>query len=254
MAMRTDRRPSARELVRRVIGLVVTTGVLAGCGPANRVADPAASTPATTTPTVNAAPVVTDIPAAAFLQTEDLGKGGYFVDQGQGTDALSPCWGAPLRSDSTRVVREEVVGTYRFVARYDKVNKRPVPDGTVNEVITSYRTGGASVYLDEVREQVARCATEKVDEPFLGTTVVVTWERTVIAEGFAADESLIWRRRSWGIYSGRRHENNDLIAVARLGDVVVMVHIGISPGLPLRDPIDRLAAAAVRRATAQLTP
>jgi hypothetical protein len=237
-------------IVLRVFGCMAAVGVLAGCGPASPVAD----APVTATPTTSAAPAITDIPAAAFLQTKDLGKGGYFVKQGQGSDAISPCWSAPLRSDAMRVVREEVVGTYRFVARYDTVNKRPVPDGTVNEVITSYQAGGASAYLAEVREQVARCATEKVDEPFMGTTVVLTWERTIVAEGFAADESLIWRRKSSGTYAGRYHETNDLIAAIRLGDVVVLVRIGTSPGLPWREPIDRLAAAAVRRATDHLAP
>jgi hypothetical protein len=240
------------RIVVRVTGLIAAVVVLAGCGPATRVADPSAM-PATGTPTTSTAPAMTDIPAAAFLQTKDLGKGGYFVEQGLSSDAVSPCWGAPLRSDSMRVVREEVVGTYRFVARYDTVNKRPVPDGTVNEVISSYRAGGAAGYLDEVREQIVRCAKEVVNEPFLETTVVVTWTRTVVAEDFAGDESLIWRRKSSGVYARRLHETHDLIAVIRLGDVVIVVHIGISPGLPLRDPIDRLADAAVRRATDHLT-
>jgi len=236
--------------VRRVIGLVAAIGVLGGCGPVTPAADPSASTPATGTPTTSAAPAITDIPAAAFLQTADLGKGGFFVEQGQTSDALSPCSGAPRPSDSMLVVREEVVGTYRFVARYDKINKRPVPDGTVNEVITSYWAGGASVYLDEVREQVARCATKVVNDDLLGP---ITWQRTIVAEDVAGDESLIWRRKSSGRYAGRRFETNDFIAVIRIGDVVVMVHIGISPDLPLRDPIDRLAAAAARRATDSLT-
>jgi hypothetical protein len=238
-------------IVLRVIGLMAATGVLAGCAPTPPGAEPSATSVAT--PTASAAPAITDIPAAAFLQTKDLGKGGYLVEHGQGTDAISPCWGMPLRSDALRVVREEVVGTYRFVARYDKVNKRPVPDGTVNEVITSYRAGGASAYLAEVREQVARCATQVVEEPFLGDTVAVTWERTIVAENVAGDESLIWRRKSSGRYAGRTHETNEFIAAVRLGDVVIMVHVGISPGLPLRDPIDRLVAAAVRRATDHLT-
>jgi hypothetical protein len=239
----------------RVMGVVVVVGVLAGCGPAAPGADPsAAHTTGTPTPSPGPPPI-TDIPEAAFLQTKDLGKGGYLVDgPAETTDAISPCWGAPLRSDSLRVVREEVVGTYRFVARYDTVNKRPVPDGPVNEVITSYRAGGAVAYLDEVREQVARCQKEVVDQPFLDKTVAVTWTRTIVAENIGGDESLIWRRRSSGIYAGRRHETNDMIAVIRLGDVAILIHIGISPDLPLRDPIDRLAAAAVRRAADHLNP
>jgi hypothetical protein len=241
-----------REIVARVIGLAVAAGVLAGCGPATP-AQPPASASAAGTASASAAPAITDIPAAAFLQTKDLGDGGHFVEHGQGTNALSPCWQAPLRSDSMRAVREEVVGTYRFEARYDKVNKRPVPDGTVNEVITAYRAGGASAYVDEVREQITRCATEVIDDFFMGDTVPVTWQRTIVAEGFAGDESLIWQRKSRGRYAGRVHETNDLIAVIRIGNVVVVVHIGISPGLPLRKPIDRLAAAAARRATDNLT-
>jgi hypothetical protein len=232
---------------------MAAVSVLAGCGPGAPAPGPSA-TPAGGTPTTSSAPAITDIPAAAFLQTADLGKGGYFVEQGITSDALSPCWGAPRRSDSMRAVREEVVGTYRFVARYDKINKRPVPDGTVNEVITAYQAGGAAAYLDEVREQIRRCATQVVDDVYIDKTVPVTWTRTIVAEDFAGDDSLIWRRRSSGRYSGRLHETNELIAVIRLGDVAVVVHIGISPGLPLRDPIDRLAAAAARRAKDHLTP
>jgi hypothetical protein len=240
-------RPVNPGIVARVIGSVAVIGVLAGCGPTT-TAEPPPSTSAVASPTTSAAPAITDIPAEAFLQTKDLGKRGYFVEQGIPSNAISPCRQAPLRSDAMKEVREEVVGTYSFVARYDKINKQFVPDGTVNEVITAYRAGGASAYLNEVREQIARCATEVIDDVFETYTVPVTWTRTIVAEGFAADESLIWRRKSSGVYIGRRHETNELIAVMRLGDVVVLVHIGLSPGLPMRDPIDRLAAAAARRA------
>jgi len=153
-----------------------------------------------------------------------------------------------------QVVRKEIVGTYSFVARYDTVNKRVVPDGSVNEVITTYRGGGASVYLDEVRQQVARCARATEEEDFMGTKVAITVEKTVEAEGVAGDDSLIWRHKRSGMYAGNYNESVDVIAVIRLGDVIVLVHIGISPGLPQRDPIDRLAAAAARRATEHLTP
>jgi hypothetical protein len=241
-----------RRIVLRVTGLFATVGVLAGCGPVTSVADPSAA-PATVTTTTSTPPAITDIPAAAFLQTTDVGKGGYFVKQGITSDAISPCWGAPRPSDSMLVVREEVVGTYRFLARYDTVNKQAVPDGYINEVITSYRAGGASAYLKEVREQIARCATEVYNEDFLNNEiVVVTLTRTIVAENFAGDDSLIWRRKRSGRYSGRLYENNDMIAVIRLGEVVLVVHLGINPGTPLRAPIDRLAAAAVRRAKSHL--
>jgi hypothetical protein len=82
----------------------------------------------------------------------------------------------------------------------------------------------------------------------LGETVKITVERTIVGESFDGDESLMWRLKRSGKYAGRYNENNDLIAVIRLGEVVVIVHIGISPGLPLRKPIDRLAAAAASRA------
>jgi hypothetical protein len=235
-------------IVARVIGSVAVIGVLAGCGPTT-TAQPPPSTSAIASPTTSAAPAITDIPAEAFLQTKDLGKHGYFVEQGEPSDAVSPCRRAPLRSDSMKVVREEVVGSYSFLARYDKINKQYVPDGFVNEVITAYQAGGASAYLAEVREQIARCAKEVIT---LDPTTPVTWEHTIVAEGFAGDESLLWRRTIWGIWSGRRHETYGMIAVIRLGDVVVVVHIGTGAGLPVRDPIDRLAAAAARRAADHL--
>jgi hypothetical protein len=235
------------NFVRRVIGPMVAVGVLAGCGPVTPVADPSAA-PATGTPTTSTAPAITDIPAAAFLQTKDLGKGGHLVEQGERSDAVSPCWGAPRQSDSMLVVREEVVGTYRFVGRYDTVNKRPEPDGYVWEVITSYRAGGASAYVDEVREQITRCAKDVVKE---GPTAV-TWTRSIVSEGLAGDESLMWRRKSSYRYAGRVYETNEFIAVIRLGDVVVLVHIAVNPGIPLRDPVDRLVETAVRRATSHL--
>jgi hypothetical protein len=152
------------------------------------------------------------------------------------------------------VVREEIVGAYRFYGLlYDKVNKLAVPDGYVNEVISSYRADGASVYLDEVREQVARCPKDSINDDVDGTAMVTTWERSIVAENYAGDESLMWRRKSSTRHRGRITANNEFIAVVRLGDVVVVVHIGVNPGTPLRDPIDRLAAAAVRRAKDNLT-
>jgi hypothetical protein len=243
-----------REIRLGVVGFLTAASVIAGCGPVTDVADPSAPAPVTASPTATTAPPITDIPAAAFLQTRDLGKGGYLVEQGQTSDAISPCRNAPLRSDSMRAVREEVVGTYRFYGLlYDKINKLAVPDGYVNEVISSYRADGASVYLDEVREQVARCAKNSVNEDVNGTTMVTTWERSIVAENFAGDESLMWRRKQSSRYAGRTTVNNEFIAVIRLGDVVVLVHIGVNPGTPLRDPIDRLAATAVRRAKDNLT-
>jgi hypothetical protein len=120
------------NIVRRVIGPRVAVGVLAGCCPVTPVADPSAA-PATGTPTTSTAPTITDIPAAAFLQTKDVGKGGYLIGQGQAAMPSAPWWRAPRQSDSMLVVREEVLGTYRLVGSHDTVNKWPVLDGYVYE-------------------------------------------------------------------------------------------------------------------------
>jgi hypothetical protein len=221
-----------------MVSVLVALTLLAGCGRGSGP-EPVPGGSASPAPT-STAPPVTDITDAAFLQLEDIGVGKWvrFVTDALGTDAVAPCYKSYAKTDSQLAYREEKVGSFKF-------SNRPVeqPDGTVYHVISAYRPGGAAAYLTEVREQIARCANTVHDDG------VVTLQRSILAEGFAGDESLLWTRKMIYQAGGVHDENFGFIGVIRFRDYVVLVHT-TAKTMDGRTHADRLLAAAVKRAAA----
>ena len=186
---------------------------------------------------VTPSPENTVIQAKGFLRVEDLGNSGMIeiLPGDRVKDArINPC-NDRLPSDDQRLARAAAYLWFRFSP------EDYTPDGTAYEVITRYRSGGASAYLADLKAAVQRCPS-KVD-------TAATFERTVAETGFAGDESVLVREI--GTYEAEEMggESEFLMAAVRLGDLIVILDaMGWEGGMVDREAFDRVLASALTRA------
>ena len=231
----------------RLATLVAITAVVvatAGCnreqGRGTGSLGEAPSTPAVTATATSDAPVTpapesTVIQAKGFLRVEDLGNAGMveILPSERVKDArINPC-NDRLPSDDLRLARAAAYVLFRF---------QPdgyTPDGTAYEVITRYRSGGASAYLADLKAAVQRCP---------GTGAVT---RSVVETNFAGDESVLVREVHTADFEGTPIESEYLVAAVRLGELIVILDgSGWEGGQVARESYDRVLAAALTRAAA----
>src|SRR5688572_16382050 len=220
---------------RILLAVLATAALLAGCSDS-----PSTSTAPTTAPAATTAAPVAEIPAAAFLQTADLGSDGS-VDADIPLDmlldvALDPC-GPDFASEAKVQTRKAVRVIYHFTPD-------EIPNGTAYQVITAYAPGGAADFLGEVRKAVSQCPEIQLSD--------IAWLRhAIVGENFGGDESVMYSRLRSNIVEGELMEDTKLIAAIRFGDYVVILD---ADGWELesadRGHIDRLVTAAVSRAAA----
>lgn len=185
-------------------------------------------------------PEPTVIQAKGFLQIADLGSDGTaeVLPGARVAEArINPC-GGPLPSDESRVARAAVLVLYRF-------NDIPAstPDGTAYEVISRYRSGGATAYLQDLRAAVDRCPTRTEGE--------IEYQFAVEDSGFAGDESVLVSETARFDFEGSEIEDTSLIAAVRLGNLIILIDAdGWEMSSALRSEVDRLVTAALARAVA----
>jgi hypothetical protein len=150
---------------------------------------------------------------------------------------------------SFMVTRKDVVVRFRYTDNRDDAD-RPIEDGDAGESIIAFSPGGATAYIMDLRDQLDRCATVDRGDGHV-------WYQTIVGDNFDGDESLIWQKNWTGPEPGGTFTETELIAVVRLGDVLVVVDAfgkkvyldATTRSTPVdRALVDRLVAAAVDRA------
>jgi hypothetical protein len=130
--------------------------------------------------------------------------------------------------------------------------------GYLTHAVTSYKHGGAEAYLEEIRESLTRCSqyTEMIapieSANFDGT---VHHEVSLVAEGFAGDDSVMFSHTSWQVHLGVAWHVTTLVGIVRLGSLVVALEVSGSEGIREdlrtdRADMDRFMLAAMNRVTA----
>jgi hypothetical protein len=111
--------------------------------------------------------------------------------------------------------------------------------------LTRYRTGGAAMYLAEVRTELARCTTVVRPDGGVSTTTTLTYR--TLGTGPGGDESLLASRSYRYLREGQPASNPTfLIAVVRIADVVAVVYDYGWEGSPSRRSLfDQFLAAAL---------
>jgi hypothetical protein len=186
------------------------------------------------------APESTVIQAKGFLQVEDLGNGGMaeiLPGERVREARINPC-GDRLPSDDQRLARAGAHVLFRFNTIPDSI-----PDGTAYEVISRYRSGGATAYLADLRAAVARC-------PRI-TEGDITYDFAIADSGFAGDESVLVTEAATFMFEDQEIRDTGLIAAVRLGELIIIIDAdGWEMDSAHRPDVDRLVAAAQIRAAA----
>jgi hypothetical protein len=243
-------------LVAAVLAVVATTTACTPSAPRPPTPPPVESaapaalatlaTVATSAPPIRTAPpgplVVADVSPARLLQAVDVDPFGYGVIPPDRLGAVPqpPCAGAAGPSEALLDTRVSATMSYRFGgpnAGYD---------GTVDEVLTRYRTDGAARLLAEWKVAVAVCPHLDLD-PFAA-------DHAIVGSGFAGHESILVATTRSGPTSRddpQRFSYTDYTALIRVGDAAIVLRVGPwETGSPRRDDVDRLIGAALARATA----
>jgi len=188
----------------------------------------------TTTPSAAHRRTVAPVPAGAFLQPADLG-------------GISPI---PVTDDFRQYLRPpqpRAHHVYRSAA-LRKANGTisilyPVSENhptVVLETVSIYRTGGAQLYMRELRRAVSRC----------GGLTDATGRWTLLTTGVAGRDSLLIRlQQKTEDHGGNQIIQTTYIVVARAGKAVVaLADIGWETGNGHTDIVRKLAVPAVKRA------
>ena len=208
----------------------------------------ASSAPATSGPAVTASPstessVLATIPDRAFLQQADTNGDHPITDVGSENILPSLCGTTYVSSSLVRARRT------KDMVYWAAKNPSPdaVPDGTYRQTITTYRPGGGSAFMDELRDAVAACPRETHDG--------LTSRNRLIDATARGDEALLIEVTT----PTRDNEGNPtggqdirLISVVRIGDVVMVLYeTGWERGWSAdRTVVDRFTATAVLRVQA----
>jgi hypothetical protein len=188
--------------------------------------------------------VVADVAPARLLQTTDGGYDpyGYGVMPPDRAGAVlrPPCASAAGPSEALLDRRVSATMSYRFSG------PTTVYDGTVDEVLTRYRSDGAARLLAEWKTAVAVC-------PHLDVDPVAT-DYAIVASGFAGHESILVTSTRSGPTSRddpQRFSSTDYTALIRVGDAMIVLRVGPwETGSPRREDVDRLIGGALTRAIA----
>jgi hypothetical protein len=211
---------------RPLVALLATVS-LSGCA----TTAGGAPTPVPVTTTTYSA---TGIPQGVFLQPTDPGQPRTDRDELTRDDiarALPMTCGETFASDSAIVARRGRSFIYDFDPTPDTT-----PTGTVDEVLTTYRAGGAMQYLADVRRAAGRCPAGggRTDEKYV-----------IVNVGFGGDESLLLSHEVSVDY-GQLVTIATLTAVVRRGDLVGVVAVnGWESNSPVRADADLLIGAAL---------
>ena len=232
---------------QRILGVLAVTVALAGCGAPAIPVD--AGTAAPTTP----APVITEIPAAAFLQVADLGAWGSIADKATGLvppSGLDPCGNrTPRASDKMIVVSEWILVLYGFTRTIEPYTNREIPTGEAYEVITSYRPGGAEAYLNELRDAVRECP-KALHTPRPGyEDHQESTSYAIVTEHFAGDDATMISRTWSGTFSDVLKSETSYFAAVRIGSVAIAMEVRGD-----RPHVDQLVTSALSRAAALPVP
>ena len=198
--------------------------------------------PARTTPTGPL--VVADGSPARVLQAADGGDDplgyGVMAPDRVGAVLQPPCASAAGPSEALVDTRVSATMSYRFSGSDTGY------DGTVDEVLTRYRSDGATRLLAEWRTAVVACPHLDLDP--------VAADHAIVGSGFAGPESILVTTVRSGPTSRddpQRFSSTDYTALIRVGDATVVLRVGPwETGSPRREDVDRLIAAALTRAIA----
>jgi hypothetical protein len=181
-------------------------------------APPSSAAPSPSTSSTTAGRVVTTIPASAMLQRADFKQvgGGEPLDYGSRTywdpGTLRPC-GGPFPSDALKTASRGVAGTATFARTAGSVDRTPT---AAEERVNAYQPGGATQFMMELRDQLARCP---------GTLGENRSRWTVVGFDLGGDESLLIEQKWLGQYpqAPGLSEVGYYIGVVRTGNLVAIV-------------------------------
>jgi hypothetical protein len=205
---------------------------------------PPSSSPSSSPPPPSRTPlsptqaVPKSIPDRAFLQLADT-NGDQRPYSRPSTTMLPPLCGARYASDDQVQVRR----TMHIV--YWKQRAPTVPDGTFDETITAYRSGGAHRFMDELRTAVTDCPSQVRDGQ--------TYRHRLLSATTYGDESLLFEVRYQALdVNGAPTGGTEvrLVSVVRVGVVVMVLYEqgweGESAERPVVDAFTRTALTRLR--------
>jgi hypothetical protein len=225
-----------------IVGVIALA--LVGCGqelPTPCCAAPPTTAPAPTTPPAETTPPTTPPPAAAFAPIPDRA----FVTAPNNPSNQKPeeSGDYPTFCDK-RYTTDSAIGVRRARTIYyysPEAQEGYIPNGTVSQTITVYRSGGAAKALSELRAAVKACPTE-TDGPN-------TYKHEVVSAPKRGDGSMLVK------VTGANDQipigYAAYVSVVRLGDVVsVLFAVGWEGATVERAEIDSFTQQAIRRITA----